>query len=73
MTELTGIELTVQQFAKVEGVTERQVRTWIAKGAVEVRRTVGGGIRIIERRHEVRERAVFFSMKSAEDPGSLSR
>lgn len=70
--KLSHVELTVRQFAKVEGVSERQVRTWIAKGAMEVRRTIGGGVRIIERRSEVRERAVFFSLKSGEDSGSLS-
>jgi predicted site-specific integrase-resolvase len=39
-------ELTVKQFARVEQVTERTVRNWILKGAVAVRRTPGGGIRI---------------------------
>lgn len=39
-------ELTIKEFAAVERVDERTVRRWIAKGAVEVRRTPGGGIRI---------------------------
>lgn len=73
MNGLPSIELTVLQFARVEGVTERQVWTWISKGAVEVRRTTGGGVRIIERRSEVRDRAIFFSMKSAEELRSPSR
>lgn len=44
------IEYRVRAFAAKEGVDERTVRRWIAKGAVQVRRTPGGGIRIIERR-----------------------
>lgn len=43
-------ELTVKEFAAKERVTERTVYNWIIKGAVEVRRTPGGGIRIVERR-----------------------
>jgi excisionase family DNA binding protein len=43
-------ELTVKQMAEREGVRERTVRRWIEKGALEVRRTPGGGVRIIERR-----------------------
>jgi excisionase family DNA binding protein len=39
-------ELTVKEFAAVERVDERTVRRWISKGAVEVRRTPGGGVRI---------------------------
>jgi ribosomal protein L34E len=46
------MDLTVKQFAKREQVTSRQVRRWIDKGAIEVRRTPGGGIRIVERRRE---------------------
>lgn len=44
------MELTVKDFARREQVDERTVRRWIAKGAVDVRRTPGGGIRIVERR-----------------------
>jgi excisionase family DNA binding protein len=40
------MELTVKEYAKAERVTERTVRNWIQKGAVAVRRTPGGGIRI---------------------------
>jgi excisionase family DNA binding protein len=40
------MELTVKEYANVERVTERTVRNWISKGAVAVRRTPGGGIRI---------------------------
>lgn len=73
MDGLQAIELTVEEFAKVERVSERQVRTWIAKGALEVRRTTGGGVRILERRTEVRERAIFFSVKAHEHGGSLNQ
>lgn len=41
-------ELTVKEFASRERVTERTVWRWIDKGAVPVRRTPGGGIRIQE-------------------------
>lgn len=40
------MEFTVREYAKYERVTERTVRNWIQKGAVAVRRTPGGGIRI---------------------------
>lgn len=43
-------ELTVKEFAEKERVTERTVRNWIDKGAVDYRRTPGGAIRIIESR-----------------------
>ena len=41
-------EFTVKQFAQKEQVDERTVRRWIVKGAVDVRRTPGGGVRIYE-------------------------
>lgn len=41
-------ELTVKEKAELERVSERTVRRWIDKGAVSVRRTPGGGIRVIE-------------------------
>jgi excisionase family DNA binding protein len=44
------MELTVKEFAAKERVDERTVRRWIEKGAVECRRTPGGGIRIREPR-----------------------
>ncbi len=47
-------ELTVREFALAERVTERTVRRWIAKGALAVRYTAGGGIRILERRQDHR-------------------
>lgn len=56
-------ELTVREFAEQERVTERQVRRWIKSGAVAVRRTPGGGIRILERR----------SSDSDEPPSQTSR
>lgn len=43
---MRNVELTVKQYARREQVTERTVRLWIAKGAVEIRRTPGGGVRI---------------------------
>ena len=43
------IEWTVKQYAAVEGVTERTVWSWISKGAVNVRRTPGGRVRVVER------------------------
>lgn len=46
-------EYTVKRYAEVQGVEERTVRRWIAKGAVEVRRTPGGGIRIVDERSEL--------------------
>ena len=42
-------EFKVKDYARREQVTEWTVRQWIAKGAVEVRRTAGGGVRIVER------------------------
>lgn len=42
-------ELTVKELASRERVTVRTVRRWIDKGALDVRRTPGGGLRIRER------------------------
>lgn len=39
-------ELTVRELAERERVTRRTVYHWIEKGAVNVRRTPGGAIRI---------------------------
>ena len=36
----------MKEFARLERVTERTVWNWIHKGAVPVRRTPGGGVRI---------------------------
>jgi len=44
------MELTIKEFAARERVNERTVRRWIEKGAVDIRRTPGGGIRIATRR-----------------------
>lgn len=46
-------ELTVREYADRERVTEVTVRRWIEKGAVPVRRTPGGGIRIPDARQPV--------------------
>jgi hypothetical protein len=47
-------EFTIKEFAAQERVTERTVRNWIAKGAVCVRRTPGGGVRILVQRTTTR-------------------
>jgi hypothetical protein len=57
-------EFTVKEFAAQERVTERTVWNWIAKGAVDVRRTPGGGVRI--RPDAAGTRAVFFTMSNTE-------
>lgn len=64
------MEMTVKEMAAQERVDERTVRRWIAKGAVDVRRTPGGGIRIVERRSDVRQLAP--AMASADIRGHLS-
>lgn len=40
-------EYTVKEYAHAERVTPRTVWRWIDKGAVPVRRTPGGGVRIL--------------------------
>lgn len=65
-------EFKVLAFAEKEGVTERTVRTWIAKGAVRVRRTPGGGIRILERRSDGRATTVGEILKAGDVSGSLA-
>lgn len=42
-------EWTVREFAERERVTVVTVRRWIAKGAIETRRTPSGGVRVVER------------------------
>jgi predicted site-specific integrase-resolvase len=59
-------ECTVKEMAARERVTERTVWHWIAKGAVEVRRTPGGGVRIVERRTHARGHGPAAGMKSSE-------
>ena len=39
-------ELTVKEYAIHERVTTRTVWTWISKGAIPVRRTPGGSVRV---------------------------
>lgn len=46
-------EYTVKELANRERVNERTVYRWIDKGAVDVRRTPGGGVRIVERRSTI--------------------
>jgi len=57
---------TVKELAARERVHERTVRRWVEKGAVEVRRTPGGSIRITDP-HHVKLRA------SADNSGHSSR
>lgn len=52
------MELTVKEYAEAERVTTRTVYNWIGKGAVPVRRTPGGNIRI---------RVAVFDLKSSEN------
>lgn len=40
-------EWTVKEYAKLEKVATSTVRRWIDKDALNVRRTPGGGIRIL--------------------------
>lgn len=58
-------EFTVKEYAQLERVDERTVRRWIAKGAVAVRRTPGGGLRI---QHES-SRVVFLGMTDSDNHG----
>ena len=58
-------EMTVKQYAAREQVTERTVRTWIAKGAIRVRRTPGGRVRVFVADPE--------PMKPDEEKGSAYR
>lgn len=43
-------ELTIKEYAESERVSYRTVRRWIEKGAVEVRRTPTGRVRISNQR-----------------------
>lgn len=45
------VEWTIAEYAAYERVDERTVRRWVAKGAVLVRKTPGGGIRVLTK-HE---------------------
>lgn len=40
-------ELTVKEYARYERVCERTVWYWIQKGAVLIRHTPGGGVRVL--------------------------
>ncbi len=54
-------DLTVKELAAREDVHVMTVYRWIAKGAVEVRRTPGGGIRIVERRSDSRSNGMILT------------
>ena len=62
------MDLTVKEFAARERVDERTVRRWIMKGAVEYRRTPGGGIRITSKPSNV----VVFDMTNKDNGGRSS-
>jgi predicted site-specific integrase-resolvase len=47
-------ELKVRDYAQREGVSERTVRRWIVKGALQTRKTPGGGLRIQDDRPDER-------------------
>lgn len=73
------VEYTVKEYAWLEHVSDRQVRRWIDKGAVTVRRTPGGGIRILlparhpaDRRHLARV-CEGDTVQSVDVPRHLSR
>jgi hypothetical protein len=69
---LMDVEYTVKEFAFRERVTERTVYNWMTKGAVQFRRTPGGGIRIIDRRDGSGARIAFYGMKPSETTGNPS-
>lgn len=62
-------EYTVKEFAQRERVTQRTVYNWMAKGAVDFRRTPGGRIRIYEGEGS---RVVILTLKDNENTGSVS-
>jgi len=64
-------EYTVKEFATRERVTERTVHRWIEKGAVDVRRTPGGRIRISDPAQQGSR--VAFLMTSQDTSGHFSR
>lgn len=57
-------QLTVKEYAAVERVNDRTVWRWIAKGAVPIRRTPGGGVRVL---------LVPCSLSSSDNPGHPSK
>lgn len=61
-------ELTVKEYAAVERVSERTVWTWIGKGAVPIRRTPGGRVRVL-----ILGSQQLQDLKSQEVQGSLNR
>lgn len=61
----TLLSLTIKEYAAREKVDERTVRRWIAKGAVEIRRTPGGRPRVLVQDSD----RVIFLRAFADDPG----
>lgn len=53
MTNDRPQEWKVREYAELERVTTRTVKRWIEKGAITVRRTPGGGVRIPDPRAPV--------------------
>lgn len=47
MKEVVVSEFTVREVAERERVSQRTVRRWIEKGAVIIRKTPGGGVRVL--------------------------
>lgn len=62
------MEITVKELARREQVSPRTVRRWIAKEAIRVNRTPGGGIRI-----PVYRRAIIVDMSDGDKEGHPSR
>jgi len=60
-------ELTVKEYAAAQRVHEQTVRLWIRKGAVDVRRTPGGGIRIAPDGSSGRQGVVILGAKDTID------
>lgn len=58
------MEYTIKEFAAKERVTERTVYNWIAKDAIQFRRTPGGSIRILERRDS--DRVIILGLQNSE-------
>lgn len=63
----SSTELTVKEYAAAERVHERTVRRWVEKGAIPVRRTPGGGVRIQA------DRVVIIDMAFSDNHGHPSK
>lgn len=63
-------EYTVKRYAEKEQVSERTVRRWIEKGAVQFRKTAGVGVRIID---PPTSRLVFMNLSEDDSKGQSSK